>query len=580
MPYENVDELPAAVKDNLPSGAQTIYMNAYNSADEEHTDWDEGEKAQYAWGAVKKSYEKKDDKWVKKEMSKLSYKITNDEFTLDMPSDLAGWARVFFQIPPEAWEEMTSQQRDDLIATMPIKLQSIAGKIQELETLRLSWAGTETGEQLEWMQDDIWRLWDELWDHKEMNELKADALDKRIDDLIAIISGIRKLRRFEREQNPLESSGGNSLPPTAKKLKGFSVQNEEPLLWHRQGSVLKIDGTLIAEGVWTGMDGETVFYPRTIFPYAASSIVGARIKRGHNDTDQAVIGFVTAASAVEDRIQIEGVIYDPDAVSDVALGGLSGISMEAEVHAEWSEEKGCWFATEMNLLMATLVEYPACDTCNVNNMVSVALQKGTDITERKRKNMSAELSLLENPLFKDVVATLTEAEVPDSVVVKVLETLRKAVTAQSATKLAEEIENLKEQILAKDKDIEDKHEELTQKDTEKTEELGKKDVEIESLKTKNGLLEADITAIRQAEVNVLLAKIKEIDAEFDEKELLEGVDNLCTQKTLLGKVLTSVVKLSGKTEFNVNTNSHVESVASTFLAKEMGIFDVKKFVEG
>jgi len=66
MPYDKISELPDSVKDNLTEDAQEIYKEALNNADEDHQNWEEGRKHQYAWGAVKNVYEKKDDKWVKK----------------------------------------------------------------------------------------------------------------------------------------------------------------------------------------------------------------------------------------------------------------------------------------------------------------------------------------------------------------------------------------------------------------------------------------------------------------------------------------------------------------------------------
>ena len=75
MPYQKNADLPDSVKDNIPKHAQDIYREAYNSA------WDQYKKAEdrqkgkdreetahsVAWAAVKKKYEKKNDKWVKKE---------------------------------------------------------------------------------------------------------------------------------------------------------------------------------------------------------------------------------------------------------------------------------------------------------------------------------------------------------------------------------------------------------------------------------------------------------------------------------------------------------------------------------
>lgn len=75
MPYRSIQELPDSVKDNLPKHACEIYKEAYNSAWEEYKDPEErrGDASReetahrVAWAAVKKKYEKKDDRWVKKQ---------------------------------------------------------------------------------------------------------------------------------------------------------------------------------------------------------------------------------------------------------------------------------------------------------------------------------------------------------------------------------------------------------------------------------------------------------------------------------------------------------------------------------
>lgn len=74
MPYDSISELPTSVRDSLPKEAQKIYREAYNDA------WDRYAHAEdrkggasreetahkVAWSAVKKSYEKKGERWVKK----------------------------------------------------------------------------------------------------------------------------------------------------------------------------------------------------------------------------------------------------------------------------------------------------------------------------------------------------------------------------------------------------------------------------------------------------------------------------------------------------------------------------------
>jgi cation transport regulator len=76
VPYRSNRELPEGVRDNLPEHAQDIYREAFNSASKQYDDPDERRNPEddpeavahkVAWSAVKKDYEKRGDKWVKKE---------------------------------------------------------------------------------------------------------------------------------------------------------------------------------------------------------------------------------------------------------------------------------------------------------------------------------------------------------------------------------------------------------------------------------------------------------------------------------------------------------------------------------
>lgn len=65
MPYQQIDQLPDAVKNHLPKHAQEIFLAAFNNATKEY---DEEETAfKVAWNAVKRDYEKGEDgNWYKK----------------------------------------------------------------------------------------------------------------------------------------------------------------------------------------------------------------------------------------------------------------------------------------------------------------------------------------------------------------------------------------------------------------------------------------------------------------------------------------------------------------------------------
>lgn len=72
MPYSKVSELPASVKNVLPSHAQSIYKEAFNSAYDEYQDASKRKAStnreeaahRVAWSAVKSKYHKgSDNKW-------------------------------------------------------------------------------------------------------------------------------------------------------------------------------------------------------------------------------------------------------------------------------------------------------------------------------------------------------------------------------------------------------------------------------------------------------------------------------------------------------------------------------------
>ncbi|CAM2196647.1 ChaB family protein [Paraburkholderia sp. A1RI_3L] len=68
MPYASNDDLPPSVRNHLPPHAQDIYREAFNHAFAAHAgDPDHEEIAhRIAWAAVKRSYVKDGDVWVRR----------------------------------------------------------------------------------------------------------------------------------------------------------------------------------------------------------------------------------------------------------------------------------------------------------------------------------------------------------------------------------------------------------------------------------------------------------------------------------------------------------------------------------
>lgn len=74
MPYDRNADLPSQVQDALPDDAQSIYRSAFNNAWDQYADAKDrkGDASReetahrVAWAAVKQSYTKEGDRWVKK----------------------------------------------------------------------------------------------------------------------------------------------------------------------------------------------------------------------------------------------------------------------------------------------------------------------------------------------------------------------------------------------------------------------------------------------------------------------------------------------------------------------------------
>lgn len=103
MPYKSNGDLPPAVKDNLPSGAQDVYRNAFNFASKTKG-FDDAKASQYAWGAVSRVFTKKDGKWVKKNTEEMS--ISEEDIQFLPGEDLLAIAvKVFGEsLKPSEWK--------------------------------------------------------------------------------------------------------------------------------------------------------------------------------------------------------------------------------------------------------------------------------------------------------------------------------------------------------------------------------------------------------------------------------------------------------------------------------------------
>lgn len=66
--YNQIDDLPSGVTNNLPKHAQEIYKSAFNTAAENHDNENDQQQIAHrvAWSAVKQKYEKTGNRWKRK----------------------------------------------------------------------------------------------------------------------------------------------------------------------------------------------------------------------------------------------------------------------------------------------------------------------------------------------------------------------------------------------------------------------------------------------------------------------------------------------------------------------------------
>jgi cation transport regulator len=73
MPYRTIDDLPERVRNHLPTHAQEIFLEAFNSAYEQYASPRKRRSGasleetanRVAWAAVKRQYVKRGDRWMR-----------------------------------------------------------------------------------------------------------------------------------------------------------------------------------------------------------------------------------------------------------------------------------------------------------------------------------------------------------------------------------------------------------------------------------------------------------------------------------------------------------------------------------
>jgi len=418
----------------------------------------------------------------------------------------------------------------------------------------------------------------------------------------------------------------NITSNTATVSRQIGLQSFE---WRRVGNVLKITGTLLETGVWTGLDGVPTYFPLDVIHKKSHTILGKRIKRYHNDSDESVVGFVTAVRNTELGAKFEGVIFQPVTMDEIELGVADGLSIEADVICD--EVDGKAYVKDLTFTAVAVVENPACPTCRIESTKPIKME----VKKTSEKPTRTEF-------FDWLEDQLKDAGVPDEYLDKIIDVLKKAIKSPypypkagypgpskqegsdvalekptrakflrwlrnqlkkagvSADDVNKVMDILKKAIKTpypypspkqmEEGEMEEVEKELEEKEKEleeKTQELEETKRQLEEAKSKISELEAKvkefeekINAIKLAEINALVEEIKKVDETFESEKFLEGVDNMDVQKRLLKDYLERIKKFASTTvKFSVDDGNNTEEKVKKILS-EIGISDVKTLIEG
>jgi len=139
----------------------------------------------------------------------------------------------------------------------------------------------------------------------------------------------------------------------------YIAQLQSSVKWKRLGEFLQLEGIALAPGTFTGLDGQTINYPRDVVLDSAESVLGKPIIWKHSDgaePKELVVGFLGAVGK-NHVLKYKGVVWDPLTIERIESGELGGDSIEAKVKAVWNPGLQCMQAVEVEHTALALQSY-------------------------------------------------------------------------------------------------------------------------------------------------------------------------------------------------------------------------------
>lgn len=372
-----------------------------------------------------------------------------------------------------------------------------------------------------------------------------------------------------------------------RALQTFHATLQIPFGLNKLGKLMEINGTALAPGIYTGIDGKTIEYLPALMADIVNTAPGKPIICSHTkkEGDKETLvhfsaGFFSESYLDGQDAKYKGYLYNPDAFELVEKNMVDSGSLEISVQAEFDEQRKLFVAKHATTDAMTLTDRPACKSASISDHQFVTHIK---LEERKMSDdiaglagddsypmaeqtpwgkMSDKDKFQACSLFyknKGYGAPAKQEDIDDFGYLKTL--------AETLGISLESYREFMKTCMAGGKSMKECADDWSKK-------AGKAKEELDADKKRIKDMEKVITTFQSSELERRVHEIKDIDKKFDERKLLENVSDYDAKIALLDRYLGFVTEHVPNVKLELgNTTSEP---AAPDLKKEKSVFESLK----
>jgi len=370
---------------------------------------------------------------------------------------------------------------------------------------------------------------------------------------------------------------------------------------------MQITGISLTPGVYTGIDGKTVEYPEEIVHQIIDSMPGKPILWAHTQSEDGkdlkykAVGYFVEAWPQGNSAMYKGHVYNPEVFPLIEDRTLHSGSLELSLQAEYDEARDLYVARRAQVEAMTLTDRPAVKGAKVlsHDYVTQVMLEAWPGTQKGGSEMSSDQN---DQNLADLAAGYPRPETTPWGEMSDKEKYQTCVTffknkGYSMPAKEEELEKIKKQAQEEFEalaeavgiDLESyrqfmsdcmksgksmKECALEWKKKQKTQQ--EEDPEIKKLKER-------VAHFEKMELERLVADIKSIDKNFDEKKLLTGLETYEQKRAILERYKSFLAEHKPKVKLEIGESDDVKTQLEARrkrLAEEMLPPDLLSLVYG